>query len=263
MKKICLNCKTENEQGFQFCKRCGAALPVVEQKANLDAEFVSEGRDNANFEETSIDGVSQEHLRSYIGKNHNRILDSFYNMSIYNKKTSFCFPVLILGLLFGFVGMSIWFFYRKMNKIGFLLLSVPIIFSLIDIAINLPNFATFLEDYSRLFSSFIADADAFGTQLDLVTDRFTQSFTSFIPEIRNLIEYLVAPVFMSVFALHFYKNKALKSVKEILASCPNDSNLSLRLFLSGGTSATRCLIPFGVIFGFTFILMFAMIGFII
>lgn len=251
MKKICVQCKTENDADFRYCKRCGAVLPIVDERGDLDAEVVSESHRNTRFGETSIDGVSEEHLKAYIGKNHSRILDSFYNMSVYNKKTSFCLPVLLLGVFLGFFGMSIWFFYRKMNKIGFLLLSIPLIFSAIDVAINFDALTEFLRDYSALFSSYIADAEAFSFELNSVVNEFSQSFKTFMPDLRNLVEYVAVPIVLSVFSLYIYKNKAISSIKEICLTVENDSNLQLRLFLAGGTSAVRVLIPFAVSAAFT------------
>ena len=253
-KKICVQCNTENEADFRFCKRCGAVLPIVEEKANINAEVVFENNTSASFDGDTIDGVSAEHLRAYVGKNNRRIMDSFYNMSIYNKKTSFCAPVLILGLLSGFLGMSIWFFYRKMNKIGFLLLSIPFIFSLIDVALNFDAFASFLKGYSQIFSLYMLDSDALRQQITLLYSDFAKNFNSFLPDIRNLVESIVAPVVMSVFALYFYKNDAVKKVKKICLENAGDSNLSLKLFLSGGTSAIRTAIPFAVTFVLTLIL---------
>lgn len=262
-KKICFQCKTENDEGFRYCKRCGAVLPIVDERTDLDAEVVSENAQNTRFEEASIDGVSEEHLKAYIGKNHPRILDSFYNMCLYNKKTSFCVPVLILGLFFGFFGMSCWFFYRKMNKIGFLLLSIPLIFSLVDIALNFEVLVAFLRNYSTLFSSYVADAEAFSAELNSIVNELRLGFKSFIPDIRSLVECVVAPIVMSVFSLYLYKNKAVSSIKAICLANENDSNLQLRLFLSGGTSAVRVLIPFAVFGAFTFALCLAEFAFLV
>ncbi len=248
--KICFQCKEKNDPSFSYCKRCGAPLPVVEEKTDLSAEVVSENN-TSHFEEDTIDGVNAEHVRAFVGKNNTRIMDSFYNMSIYNKKTSFCAPVLILGLLMGFFGMSIWFFYRKMNKIGFLLLSIPLIFSCVDVALNFEVIKNFLKGYTEIFSLYMLDTEALNNQLTNLYADFAQNFVSFLPDVRNIIESIAAPIFMSVFALYFYKRHAVKKVKEICAYNKEDSNLSLKLFLSGGTSAIRTAIPFAATFALT------------
>lgn len=260
--KICFQCKTENDPSFSYCKRCGAPLPVVEEKTDLSAEVVAESNRSSHFEEDTIDGVSAEHIRSFIGKNNPRIMDSFYNMSIYNKKTSFCAPVLILGILFGFFGMSIWFFYRKMNKIGLILLSIPFIFAFIDVALNFEVISNFLKGYTEIFSLYMLDAETLSNQMTLLYTDFAKNFNSFLPDLRNILEGLAAPIFMSVFALYFYKNHAVKNVKEICFKNADDSNLSLKLFLSGGTSAVRTIIPFAVSFGLTFLLVILLTAFV-
>ena len=254
-KKICLRCKTENEQNFRFCKRCGEELPVVDKKFDFNAEVVFEGEQNAPFLEETIDGANRELVRSYVGKNHTRIMASFDSMSRFGKKTSFCAPVLILGLLSGFFGMAVWFFYRKMNKIGFLLLSITLVFSFIDIALNFEVIKEYMKNYMSVVSSYAADAEALGEQIDALYKEFSTRFVTFIPEIRNIIEAWVAPVGLSIFALYFYKNKAVKSVKSICEQNNGDPNLSFKIFLSGGTSVLRALIPFAVVFAFFFALM--------
>ena len=259
-KKICVRCGTENEQNFRFCKRCGEELPVVDKKSDFNAEVVFEGEQNTPFFEDTIDGVNRELVRSYVGKNHTRIMASFDNMSRFGKKTSFCAPVLILGMLSGFLGMSVWFFYRKMNKIGFLLLMLPLIFSAIDIALNFEVIKEYMNNYASVISSYAADAEALSEQMDALYKEFSTKFVTFIPKIRNLLEGWVAPIGLSVFALYFYKNKAVKSVKSICEENPNDPNLSFKIFLSGGTSAARVFIPFAIVFVFMIVLMAWMIA---
>ena len=254
-KKICLRCKTENEENFRFCKRCGAELPVVDKKSDFNAEVVFEGEQNAPFFEETIDGVNRELVRNYVGKNHTRIMASFDNMSRFGKKTSFCAPVLILGFLSGFFGMSIWFFYRKMNKIGFLLLAIPLIFTFIDIALNFEIIGEYIKNYASVVSSYAADTEALSEQITQLYAEFTTKFVAFAPNLRNLIESWVAPIGMSVFALYFYKGEAVKRVKAICEENQGDPNLSFKVFLSGGTSAARVFIPFAVVFGFFLVLM--------
>lgn len=254
-KKICVRCKTENDENFRFCKRCGEELPVVDKKSDFNAEVVFEGEQSApSFEET-IDGANRELVRSYVGKNHTRIMASFDNMSRFGKKTSFCAPVLILGLLSGFFGMAIWFFYRKMTKIGVLLLSVTLLFSFIDIALNFELISEYIKTYTSVVSSYAADTAALNEQLTLLYEEFSTKFVAFIPEIRSLVESWVAPVGVSVFALYFYKNHAVKKVKSICEENKGDPNLSFKVFLSGGTSVLRMLIPFAAVFAFFFVIM--------
>ena len=79
-KKICVTCKAENEASFKYCRSCGAVLPTVDDATSKD-EAVFEATSGFNSSAATIDGISEEHLRVYIGKNHHRILNSFFNMS--------------------------------------------------------------------------------------------------------------------------------------------------------------------------------------
>lgn len=261
-KKICVKCNLENEPSFRYCRRCGAVLPVVEQKAPINAEVVLENSDPFYADKDVIDGVSARELEAYVGKNHSRILDSFYRMSLLNKKTSFCLPVLLLGLFFGFFGISCWFFYRKMNKYGFLFLAFPLVFFLVDLIFNFDVSVRFLKDYTSLLSSFAADTEQYRSEANQIFSHFYNNFHSVLPDFRNLLEGMVAPIVMSFFSLYLYKNKAVKDIKNLRESYAQDSNYLLRLFLLGGTSAARVLIPFAVSVGFYFILSFSAFLFI-
>lgn len=250
-KKICVRCKTENESSFRYCKGCGAQLPIVEERFPFDAEVVLKNPDGFNTSRPTIDGVDEELLKVYIGKNHPRILNSFYNMSLFNQKSSFCLPVLVLGLLFGFFGISCWFFYRKINKLGFLFLALSLIAPIADFILNFDSFSTYIKELTNLFSSsYMADPEALNLELERILLDFSSSQKVFMPRIYSLIEGLVAPIVMSIFALFFYKNKAIKDIKNISNHYPQDSNLLFRLFLAGGTSGTRVLIPFAITIGF-------------
>ena len=248
MKKICIKCNTENEQDFRFCKRCGAVLPIVEEKTDITAEVVSPGREQAVFEETLIDGIRPELISAYVGKNSNRILDSFYNMSIYKKRTSFCLPVLILGLFLGFFGISAWFFYRKMHKIGLLFLIIPLFLSALDIVANFEGIKTFLSEYSALLSPYaMVDAETLFSEASALINNFIENYNLVLGEIRTVVEFTVAPCIASIFALYFYKKDVVKKVNKISLENDSDLNLSFKLSLSGGTSVIRALIPLFVV----------------
>ena len=76
-KRICTECGTENEQGFEYCKNCGALLHGEEP---LKSEIASEQNDAPVFENTlpegntfgeafdNIDGIKSEEIALFIGK---------------------------------------------------------------------------------------------------------------------------------------------------------------------------------------------------
>ena len=262
-KKICVTCKAENEASFKYCRSCGAVLQTVDDATSKD-EAVFEATSGFNSSAATIDGISEEHLRVYIGKNHHRILNSFFNMSLFKKKTSFCLPVLILGFLFGFLGISFWFFYRKMNKIGFLFLGLSLLFPFVNFVLNFDTFSTLSKELSALFSSaYMMEQKAFSLEFERILNDFTNTTQVFMPQILNLAEYFIMPIVMSVFALFFYKNKALNDINRLSSLYSQDANFTFRLFLAGGTSGARVLIPILIMLGFFILLYLGLIALLV
>lgn len=262
-KKICLHCKTENDASFSYCRRCGSVLPVVEQKAPFNAEVVSENPSPQATARPNIDGVDEEVLKVYIGKNHTSILNRFYNMSLFNQKTSFCLPVLLLGLLFGFFGISCWFFYRKMNRIGFIFLALSLVYPLIDFIVNFGVTSSFIGEFTNLLSSsYVADEKLLSLELERIFTDYANNQRSFMPEIYSLIKGFAAPIVMSIFSLYLYKNKAIKDINRLYSTFPQDGNFMFRVFLAGGTSGSRILIPIAVFIGFSALTFFGLLAFV-
>jgi hypothetical protein len=125
---ICPNCKTENHFDFSFCKSCGRPLKGA---------FYS-----APATPTEINGVPVEEVKDYIGKNSDKFLSKFWNFSG-GGKFSWNWPVLLFGLL----GVPfVWFFYRKMPKLGALFLAISLTFSVASACVFGCTYSLLKED---------------------------------------------------------------------------------------------------------------------
>ena len=84
---------------------------------------------------SAICGLPAEDVAAYVGMKAPVIIPKFSQMSATHSKTSWCGPAFTLGLLFGPLGAAIWFFYRKVNKVAFLLFAIGAVAAMVNYAI--------------------------------------------------------------------------------------------------------------------------------
>lgn len=149
MSKICPACKTENKDEYVFCKNCGT--PLNSEKADpLNSNSVNGNSENFSAEtaaehiapsedEMIIDGVPLSEISAFVGERTNIYIKKFVKSEITRSKVGWNWGVAALSLFFGPLGAAIMFFYRKMYKLGTILLCA-------DIPVIL--FSTFVK-YSR------------------------------------------------------------------------------------------------------------------
>lgn len=262
MERICPTCGTANEHDYTYCKNCGAALPeskpiatntaaeengeeIVCRSCNTvnSAKFnfcrrcgASLHGDEAVSNET-IDGVPVSDLKAFVGPNGDRIVGKW------QRGFTFCWPVAILTALFGAAGAAFWFLYRRMYKIGIILLAVALLSTVIAGALIIPPLADVREELSSneaLMSAVTeymqtGDYARYANQLASIINRSPELFfiMSRFQTISNAFT-LAEIVFLLVigfFALNLYKNFAVKKLRQF-ANKPT----ALELSLSGGTS---------------------------
>lgn len=234
-KKICLKCSTENEGNFVFCKYCGAMLPVVDKRFNYPhTEDVEE--DSA---EPEVFGIPLSDMTAYIGKRPHKFIPKFIRMEATNQKISTCIPVLLLGLLFGFFGMALWFFWRKMSKIGSVFVLLGLVMSFANIAVNFSVYSAYIDGLS---TAILSSSDT-GLTAEALVEAFEAGYNPIISLISQYVEYLIVPAIASLFALHFYKNKACADIKYIKENPTENLSEDARIALKGGCSGALLLIP--------------------
>lgn len=256
-KKVCVRCRTENEEHYRFCKNCGASLPVVDQFKSSEYVYPKEENKPSKFDPTALDYdlVSGEELASYVGENSERIMPKFFSMQLLGKKTSWCFPVFIFGVLFGFFGMSFWFFARKMFKVGLLFAALGVCFVFADVAINYDADRAFAKGYTEIVSSTIdvirdpysvdveAKAEEIAAKSEQIISSYSQDYNPVFSGISNYIGGMFLPIFMGFFALNIYKNKAIKDIKRAKEKYGQDEFTLARISALGGRKGYLVLIP--------------------
>lgn len=255
-KKICVRCSAENEEHYRFCKNCGASLPVVDRFQQSDYEYKQsfddkgqQGASSANFDYGSVNG---KEIEAYVGAGKEKICRKFFSMELLGKKTSWHFPVFLLGILFGFFGLSFWFFSRKMFKVGVILAAFGVAFMMFDAYINLEANRAFWGEYQTIFGAVLESGQGqefspISQQFEAAINRYAANYNPIMSQISNYIGSLFLPFIMGVFGLNIYKNKAIKDIKNLKEKYPSDGYLLARIAAKGGRKIYLALIPVVII----------------
>ncbi len=246
--KVCIQCQTENSAEYKYCKFCGAELPCVDRKPVWESGDW-QNQDTSNDSIPVSEDISIYEMNVFVGKNNDRIVPEFVNMQKKNKKVSWCWPVFLLGLFFGFFGMAAWFFYRKMNKIGFILLGVSIVLQAANL---IANFGAMTQLYGDVFSvmysyidTYAADPSATSAWLnDYINElalRYSANAITIFSFIEQYVGGLAMPIVMGLFGHHFYKEHALEKIAKIKNEYGGTPAYIMHLNANGGTSAARAI----------------------
>ncbi|MBO5909671.1 MAG: zinc ribbon domain-containing protein [Clostridia bacterium] len=246
--KICVQCKTKNEEHYSFCKYCGASLPVVDRfdKEENQTHTAYKYAQPENTSNIDYGGVTEQELALYVGQNSGKIMPKFFAMQLVNKKTSWCFPVFLLGLAFGFFGMAFWFFSRKMIKVGAILAACGVLLTVSDAAINADTNKAFVGDLLSSYEAVISgnlDQTQLKNNINLALKEYEKNYNPVFSLATSYIGETVLPVIMAFFALGIYKTKAIKDILKIKQANNEDDLDNLRIQDTGGQSIALVIIP--------------------
>ncbi len=241
-KKICIKCSTENEEHFSYCKYCGASLPVVDRQHH----FYGDSGYSVQTDPKEIDfgAVSRSELEAYVGKNKEKIMPKLVDMELEGKKTSFCIPVFLLGFFAGFLGMSCWFFYRKMYKIGAILVALGLLISFADIAVNMQATRNLFSSTANMYFSDYENEESLLNEAERIMYRYEQEYNPVFSFINNYVGRLVAPIVFAFYAFYLYKQTARERILRLKSEFPSDPFLEIRISSLGGCSLASVIIPF-------------------
>ena len=235
--KTCVSCGVKNPSQFTYCKYCGAILPVVDR---LPKDDVAPEEEKPRFDE-----VSYYEYRRYLGRGADNIL---YDFALLDKGRNIVFslPLLFLGLVLGFFGMSAWFFYRNLKKPAFILLLTAIVFTAVDALLN----ASLNQMLVGQLSSILGGRDDLNTIAESVAGVFSYYSYSLV----NISSYFsfAASFFVSATALKYYKKHSYEEILMIKLRSSEEicEPLDILLKKAGGTSIALAFIPvlFAVVF---------------
>ena len=240
----CPECDTPNESEYSYCKNCGAPLPRQEAK-NETPDPTPYGNPYgagygpvpptspfSPFGAAEIDGIPTDDLVRFVGKNSDRIVGKWAHMALTHSKVSWCWPVAVLTFFFGIAGAAFWFLYRRMYKIGILLLAASLLLTGVQAALAVPPLQTFFDtvfDAAVQYGPELTDSQSMAIVEELMQNSDFTSF-SLVSNVFSIVKW-AALILLSMFALPLYKNFAVKKIASY-SRRPND----MELLLSGGTS---------------------------
>lgn len=240
-KNICSSCGTENEPDYKFCKNCGEEIIIEGSSQNNDNNSYNGNKENyaePNFKRSSngiimdsISGIPSDEIALFIGKKGYEILPKFSKMELSNSKVSWCWPVAILGYLFGPFGAAFWFFYRKMYKSAFILsligAVVTIITTLMTGGLNV--------DFEILKEALLeGDVEVYTSILQSMTPKETilSSIASIIESGANIASCILC----GIFGLYIYKKHTVEKITAYRAMGTDSRFYKMGLASIGGVS---------------------------
>lgn len=271
--RICKRCGTENEPEYNYCKNCGSTFDEIEEKPENN-QFPDSNESQTStiftqpvFEEIPfakeenhlqnaytaqsadefhsgfvIDGIPEEDIALFVGAKAQKICTSFRKMEISHKKVSWCWPVAILSFVLGPLGAALWFLYRKMYKIGFLLLGIGAITEFLTDGVM--DTAGSSQAYESLLSAFML-----GGTNQLISELNDFNFVSFLPQliallVKNTI-YLAIATVTGLYTFNYYKNHCVKKIRSFINNIPDRRYYRVGLAAIGGVSGG--MLAFGII----------------
>ena len=256
---ICEVCQTENEPQYKYCKNCGHPLNGSEN-SNYRYTNSNEGQTPLSNEMhlNDFDGVSAEEMAIFVGKNSHKILPKFEKMQITNSKTSWSWPVAILGFILGPLGSALWFFYRKMYKAAMIFVAIGAVVTLLTGVLAyaggqiVPQSAveSFLAgDINKAIDEIAASGENISA-----TQKMLYNFGVFIDDTASVASGILA----GLFGMYFYKKFCTEKITQYRASSPDTSFYRMGLSYVGGTSGGMLAVGIIIMFALENIADFAM-----
>ncbi len=238
--RICPECGTVNEPQYTYCKNCGT--PLERGKGAEGTYGYSTGNQNFGCPpygapgSDNIDGVPTGDLMCFVGNNSYKIIDKWSVMQFTRRRTSWCWPAFLLSWFFGIAGAGYWFIYRRMYKLGAIILAISLLFGVAQVLSVSGSIINVIGDFSEVIAEI-------GETNGDVTDEWVDEQTNAISTSKDMMKIAASAQFFGalktafsvlagLFSLYFYKNFAVSKIKGYGRPL-SDTELSL----AGGTSA--------------------------
>lgn len=250
MSIYCAHCGTENEEKYIYCKNCGAPLGTAKNDNSAQNGYKYDYY--ADKIPTEIDGIPSEEITHFVGNNKYKIIDKFAKMSFTGSKISWCWPIAVLSLIFGFFGSAIWLFYRKMYKYGAMALAAGFLITGIKTAVTYAPTRQFVNEVFNAFYELTTatnpDYEKFSEEINNAVNTFSASKEVAASElISDIVDYTLG-LFSGLFGMYLYKNHAFKKISEYRKLNRSGDYYNYGLSAMGGTSVGMVFIAITAIF---------------
>ncbi len=232
MSLFCVNCGTENNEEYKFCKMCGKPLGTVNEPYKTE---------KSSFAAEEIDGVSKENISIFVGKNAYKVLSKFSGMELASSRVSWCWPVAILSFFFGFFGTAIWLFYRKMYKYAFISVGIAtflcILKTLLTYESTVETLTELFEMLSYMIENQVHDTSMFANEFQMYIDSLANTvaginYAAIISDLETALSVLLS----GIFGFSLYKDHVVSKIDDITEEFADSTLLKHRLKESGGIS---------------------------
>ncbi|MBR4761794.1 MAG: hypothetical protein IK086_04080 [Clostridia bacterium] len=242
---ICPECKTPNEPEYEYCKNCGA--PIAAHGGNQNARYNAaysggyygtapntQAYGSSPQSSVSVDGVPENQLAAYIGKNSYKIIGKFIKIQQTGSKVAWCWPPFVWGFFLGPVGVMIWFLYRKMYKNGCIAGGIEIALSTITTVINkIFNIGGGVAE--KLDKMLENNSFSFSELQKTVSSKEAVISVSYSSLVR--VVGLAIAILAGIFGMYLYKSHVIRSIKKFTPLSNEPGYLTYGLASVGGTSA--------------------------
>ncbi len=243
--KLCPSCGAKNKSAYKYCNECGAALNPsnysIPTPNNIPPQRTPYGMNNsyyggqyaqnsytpnyipygmnmrAPYDGTpDFNGVSAKDVYEFTGER-SELFNKLRIQHFSGKSGPYCWPLFVLGIIFGFFGMGCWYLYRKMYKpaVAFFAgaaaqLALTIYASVISLNQMLNNFSP--ELYNSILDSIYEGEGLEITSEFIISGHPMAVFLDNISSTVSLAAFVLAIV-LPFFAYRQYKNFALKKIR--------------------------------------------------
>lgn len=233
---FCPNCGKENPAEEPVCTNCGARLYNNQQKGVLSQPIILPDMSNQQFStpviqilpDDEIGGNKVSDTAEYIQLNADRYIPKMFKMEKTGNNISWNWAA--------FFFTPYWFFFRKLQITGFVLMLLSLIVTGCCATDRLVAATINAQDVYQQYKS----GNATEEQLLASRDQVAK-----LPEAIVLSSsQLVLKIFAGLFANYLYKKKAEKDIRDIKSKATTPEAYRLMLFKRGGMSGTMCLLSF-------------------
>lgn len=203
----------------------------------------------------NFNGVSEQEMFDYTGRKtgfYNKIKEQHLNGS-----NPFCWPLLVLGLIFGFFGMGCWYLYHKLYKPALLFLGAAVVQLVVGVLIIYTVFVPVMNSLGPILEN-ANDSYALETFAEEIIESiaFSVGLLGLVSNAFNIAGFVLAIV-MPFSAYRTYKNTAISKITALKMQNPMASSADIG-GTKGGTVALIA-VAWGLIGVILFVSLFASI----
>ncbi|MBR2414039.1 MAG: hypothetical protein IKB13_06020 [Clostridia bacterium] len=264
----CPFCGAQNYANELYCSAChepihpnasaraGSPLEDEEQRELMYQDFRTYGGFNP---QEKVDDISVQEYASYVGGKSGGYVRRFIMMSrnriAWNWAAFWAAGVaMISSISLG----PVWFFYRKLNKIGSLFLCLLLVLGLagVVICINDPAYWEYMEKTKTLYFDSLALAQQAGADVAQIMDDMTanmtlavQTYAENCTKLTQMWSYIstgiysyVLPILSGFFATGFYFKKAKTDILSVREQHGKSPDYMQKLNQKGGVSVPAAVV---------------------